>query len=172
MTIIAYLLVLLSAFVLWGIVAFLIQMLALLIIGKIAGIQQMMLNLVNYISMASFISGISQGFLSLWFGAIILTWLVPTQAPSLFLGVFLAIAFVIPTVTKLSQSQSRERQNKGLTPTMPENVAQNEQMAEMFNMMQQQGNSALKTGASKTTVIGLIGKITGVGIGVLNVLLG
>lgn len=170
MTILAYILVLLSAFVLWGLVAFLIQMLALLIIGKAVGIQKMMLNLVNYISMASFISGISQGFLSLWFGALILGWF--SLVPTYFLGIFLAIAFVIPSISKLSQSQSRERKSKGLAPTMPENVAQNEQMAEMFNMMQQQGNTALQTGASKTTVVGLIGKITGVGIGILNILLG
>jgi hypothetical protein len=167
MIVLAYLLILLSAFLLWGLVAFLIQMASLLIIGKVVGIQKIMLNLVNYMSMASFIAGISQGFLSLWFGALILFWF--SFPPTYILGVFLAVAFVIPTLTKVQQ-QSKKDNTTGLS--LPENAASNEKMAQMFDMMQQKGGAAIQSGVSKTAIVGLIGRLTGVGIGVLNIILG
>jgi len=174
MTILAYFLILLSALILWALVAFLIQMLLLLLIGRVVGIQKMLLNMMQYVGAASFVAGISHGFLSMWWGTCILYWM--SRPIDFVLGIFVGAVFIIPLVVKLRQQSQRANDAQAMSQQLAQRFGGNDggaagQFADMLQNMGQRGAGALEKGIGKTDMIGFVGRLTGVGLGVLNMVL-
>ncbi len=174
MTILAYFLILLSTLIMWALVAFVIQMLLLLIIGRIVGLQKMLLNMLQYVATASFVAGISHGFLSMWWGGCILYWM--SRPLDFVLGVFVAATFIIPLAIKLRQQKQRANEAQDMSKQLAQRFGGQEggaagQFAEMLQNMGQQGANTLEKGIGKADLISFVGRLTGVGLGVLNMFL-
>jgi hypothetical protein len=167
-SILGYALTLISALTLWAFVGLLLKLVLFFIVGKILGLPQFLLKAAQYMPPIDFVSSLLHGFLSYWFGGVLLGSLgVPVDA---FLGFFLAAAFVIVDAPKIQASKTVPNLQEAKSQ-LPADLRDNPMFGMFQNMAANEDNpqmQAAKQMMRNNRIIVLIGKVTGALLGLLN----
>lgn len=181
---IAYILTLIMAFTLIPMLAFLLRVVSILTISKLYWSLSSNKNPVNVVKFSvnlaqpvGFFTAIFHGYLAVMMGAVFLRGMVSSSAVDLFLPIFLGASFLFfglrriqnPADIKIKNNMEMKEGQQTLILNPDENQDHTEDPMQTLNKkMQQQFKENAQEFMQGNTIIGLMGKLTGVAIATMS----
>lgn len=177
----AYLLTFILAFTLVLITAFLLRIVLILVASRIYALvtgdkdpKKLILSSIKFVQPAGFLSSIFHGYFSLALGVVVLRgFAVPIDW---FLGAFLAASFILfglrniqkPPEVKINADSNIQQVNDDTTLIIDPELQQANPMENMQDELKNQLKGRMQEFMQGNTIVGLIGKVTGVVLATFN----